>query len=126
MRRYSPYAIAVVLLVALVWIGCGENQRPVGSDSEQQPQAAAKPAVKKRTLSVKRVKTPKTIVRSDGSVMEKVVTVFYKSGEGSEGNISEAGKGSEKCFALFAKGARWKTAEPYVLDLTNGDGLPRG
>ena len=112
MRRYSPYAIAVVLLVALVWIGCGENQRPMGSDSEQQPQAAAKPAVKKRTLSVKRVKTPKTIVRSDGSVMEKVVTVFYKSGEGSEGNISEAGKGSEKCFPYLQRVPGGKPQSP--------------
>ncbi|MCZ6634079.1 MAG: hypothetical protein O7G87_11795 [bacterium] len=119
MKRYTPYSIAVALLVALVWVGCSENQIPLAPDSGQQPRAAAKPAGGKRTLSVKKVKTPKTIVMSDGRVMEKVVTVFYKRGEGSQGGeVSKIVEGSGKCFALFANDARWKTTEPYILDAT--------
>jgi len=28
-----------------------------------------------------------------------------------------------KCFAFIARGARWRTTEPYVLDTTNNDGI---
>ena len=124
MKRYTPYSIAISLLVALVWVGCGENQNPIMPDLGQQPRAAAKLIGGNRSLSVKKVKTPKTIVMPNGDVMEKIVTVFYKSGKGSQGGeVSKDDEGSEKRFALFANGARWKTTEPYVLDAKNGDHL---
>ena len=124
MKRYTLYSTATVLLAALVWVGCGENQSPIAPDSGQQLRAAAKPAGEKRTLSVKKVKMPKALIMRDGSVMEKVVTVFYKTGEGNKG--SEDGKGNKagkKCFALYANGTRWKITEPYVLDPANIDQL---
>ena len=126
MKRYASYSIAGALLVALVWVGCGENQSPIAPDSGQQPRAAAKLAGGGRTLSVQKVKRPKTIVMPNGNVIEKVVTVLYRSGDGIQGGgVGKGDKGNEDCFALFAKGARWKTTEPYVLDPTNGDGLKR-
>ena len=33
------------------------------------------------------------------------------------------GNGGEKCFALLARGAKWKTTEDYLVDPTNSDGL---
>jgi hypothetical protein len=32
-------------------------------------------------------------------------------------------KTESKCYAVLAKGAKWKATEPYVLDTTNSDGL---
>lgn len=38
------------------------------------------------------------------------------------GKGNDKGKG-RKCYDSLAKGAHWKTTEPYVLDETNSDGL---
>ena len=42
---------------------------------------------------------------------------------GGGGDKGGSGSTSSTCFAFLAKGATWKSVEPYVLDTTNGDGL---
>jgi hypothetical protein len=36
---------------------------------------------------------------------------------------ADSGNRESKCFALIARGASWKSVEPYLLDTTNGSGL---
>lgn len=123
MKRYFLYSIAVVLLVALVWLRCSKDQSSLAPDAGQQPQVAAKiledPRVVEGIISVERLKAPLFATLRDGRVVERRVNIFYKSG-----GVGRGGKGGgKKCYTFFAAGARWKTTEPYVLDTTNGDRL---
>ena len=129
MKRYSLYSIAVVLLVALVWLGCGKDQIPLAPDAGQQPQVAAKiledPPAVERFISVEGLKERLFATLRDGSgrVVERRVNIFYRSGEAGV-ECSKCDR--KKCYSFFARGARWKTTEPYLLDPTNEDGLSPG
>jgi hypothetical protein len=39
------------------------------------------------------------------------------------GKGGKGGNESSSCFALMAKGARWRVTEPYIVDTSNQDGL---
>ena len=125
-QKIRFFAVLGTLVLGLVAIGCGTDQSPTASDKGLQPAKAAKPSAQR--ISVKKLKNPRSITRSDGRVMEKRVHVFYKTDFGSQEHSQGSGDkgGGKKCFALLAKGARWKTTEPYVLDTTNGDELGEG
>jgi hypothetical protein len=45
----------------------------------------------------------------------------HRPGHGGGG--PGGGGGSTLCFAFLASGAKWKTAEPYLLDPTNAHGI---
>ena len=132
-KQFFPRAAQVFLLLTVVAFlaGCGTDQSPTASDKGLQPAKAAKRSA--RRISVAKLKSPRSVTRSDGRVMSKRVHVFYKSEFDSQelsqksgdkgGEKGKGNKGRKKCFDLLAKGARWKTTEPYVLDPTNGDGL---
>ena len=60
----------------------------------------------------------------DGKIAEGFMFVHYKEGFAKPPWAGGGkGKGETKCYAFLAKGARWKTTEPYVLDTENGDEL---
>jgi len=65
---------------------------------------------------------------TDGREVEGIAFIHYKRGFGHKpqhgpGGRGGNGGGGEKCFALLAKGARWKTTEQYVVNPTNMAGL---
>ncbi|MBU2497196.1 MAG: matrixin family metalloprotease [Nanoarchaeota archaeon] len=39
------------------------------------------------------------------------------------GSSNGGSGGDSSCYAVYAKGAIWKTTEPYLLDTTNNDGM---
>jgi len=133
MKRYFRYSIPIVLLFALVWSGCDSGRSPSAPDSGQQAEIAAKPSGEKKGISIEKLKRPRSITLADGGVLEKRVFVFFAEGfetpyKGEEGDL-EKGKDKckdcgKKCFEFWAKSARWKTTEPYVLD-AGGSGLTR-
>ena len=63
----------------------------------------------------------------DGKVVEGIMYVFRKDEAkgGNPGKPDKPGKGggATKCYAYLAKGAKWKTVEPWVLNGTNSQGL---
>ena len=122
-RASRSTALQLLLLATAVFLsGCGSDQ-PIAPDTQQNSEAAAKSL--KKGISVEKLKTPRSVTRPDGRVVEKRVHVFYKTGFGRQGESPGKGKGDQntKCFDFLAKGARWITTEPYVLDTSNGDGL---
>lgn len=69
---------------------------------------------------------------TDGREVEGFGIIHFKEGfghkpghdKGGGGSKGGGGKGGgETCFAFLAKGARWKTTEPYVVDPSNTAGL---
>ncbi len=63
-------------------------------------------------------------VKINGKVVQGFAFVDYKKGfakppwAGGGGGTT-----TSTCFSVFAKGAKWKTTEQYVLDTTNIDGM---
>lgn len=60
-----------------------------------------------------------------GKVVEGLAIIHYKKGFAKP---PWAGGGKDKetssCFSFLAKDAKWKTAEPWVVNPANGEGLP--
>lgn len=69
--------------------------------------------------------------RVKGEVVQGFMFIDFRKGYhhkpghgGGPGGGGPGGKGKgDKCFAVLAKGARWKNTESYVLNPANGDGL---
>lgn len=66
----------------------------------------------------------------DGKSVDGIMVVHRKEGAkpdnpggGNGGGKGKPGGGGSKCFAHLAKGAKWRVAEPWVLNPVNGDGL---
>lgn len=59
----------------------------------------------------------------DGKLVEGFMIIDYKKGFAKPEGTPGKGPGATKCFAIFAKGAKWKTVEPWVVNPTNGKGL---
>lgn len=58
----------------------------------------------------------------DGKTLQGYAILHYKDGF-AKPPWAGGGKKETHNYAFLAKGARWKTTEPYVLDSTNNDGL---
>jgi len=79
------------------------------------------------TVSVSSLKEPKAVKLSDGKTAERIVHIFYKEGFGhkeEQAKSSPASKGSKAntCYTFLSQGAKWRIAEPYIVDPTNSDG----
>lgn len=62
----------------------------------------------------------------EGKVVEGIMAFHHKpghSGGPSGGNGGSEPTGDNHCYSLFAKGAKWKNIEPWVLNPQNGEGL---
>ena len=67
----------------------------------------------------------------NGRVVEGYAIITYKEGfgkpEGTPGNgpdkPDDGKEDTSDCYAFLAKGAKWKTIEPYIVDPTNIRGL---
>jgi len=123
-RAAQSAAVPLLLLTAAVFLAsCGADESPTASDVEQHSETAAK--FLKKGISVEKLKSPRSVMRSDGRLVEKKLYIFYRTGpEVQKESLGEKSGGKDKkCFAFLGKGTRWKTAEPYFLDASNGDGL---
>lgn len=86
----------------------------------------------KYSVSVEEITIPAQAKLPDGRIAEKVVHVFYEEGFAHKpdhakggGPPDKGGKGgSDKCFSVLAKGAKWKTVENYIVDPTNAKSIP--
>ena len=58
-----------------------------------------------------------------GRVVEGYAFVKYKKGFGKPPWAGQEKDGGDKCYAFLAKGAKWKTIEPYMVDPKNIRGL---
>ena len=108
MRALIAILCATLLLVALI----------PGTDT-----FAAKSS--KFKVKVDELKGPKTITLDDGSVLERSVHIFYKEDFAKPNGVG-GGKGADTCYAVYAKGAKWKVTEDYIVDSTNQASLTDG
>jgi hypothetical protein len=82
---------------------------------------AAKPE-RKFQVTVDSLKGTKTITLPDGRILERNVHIFYKDSASHVPNHQKGGK-TDTCYALLAKGAKWKVIEPYIVDPANIAGM---
>ena len=71
-------------------------------------------------------KLPSVVV--DGKTVEGFMIVDYRKGFGHKPRHGPPGKngspkGGGKCFAFLAKGAKWNSVEPWVVNPANTEGL---
>ena len=59
----------------------------------------------------------------DGEKVQGFMFIDYKTGFAKPPWAGGNKKSSGTCFEFLSKGAKWKTAEPYVLNPTNSDGM---
>jgi len=57
----------------------------------------------------------------EGKLIDGIIAYHHRPGHdgGPGGGGTEKTTGGEKCFNVFAKGAKWKVTEDYVIDPTN-------
>ena len=68
-RASRSTALQLLLLATAVFLsGCGSDQ-PIAPDTQQNSEAAAKSL--KKGISVEKLKTPRSVTRPDGRVVEK-------------------------------------------------------
>jgi hypothetical protein len=130
MKKYIGIILAVLLCIGIVF--------------------AAKPDAKAVKLPAHAVKVGPNVYSlgkavHKGKVVEGYAIVHYKKGHGKPGTncgngICEAGENAKKCpadcgggteppaddadcYAFMAKGAKWKSIEPYVVNPANSRGL---
>lgn len=83
---------------------------------------AAKPD-RKFQVTVDSLKGTKTITLPDGRTLERIVHIFYKQDFAKPPNAGGGGKAVDTCYALLAKGAKWKVTEPYIVGPANIAGM---
>lgn len=59
----------------------------------------------------------------DRGPLTKITFIHYKKGYAKPPWAGGGGKPEAKCYGFLAKGAKWKTLEPYLVNPTNSDGL---
>lgn len=106
------------MLIALV-LGGGPI---ISSAFAQRPPFMLPPHAVEITAGVYDLGTAEDV---DGRVVQGYAFVHPKRGYHHRPGHDRGGSGSTSstCFAFFAKGATWKSVEPYVLDTTNADGI---
>ena len=114
MRALVAMLCASILIMAIF---------PSYNSFADKPSDKAKPF----TVSVSSLKEPKSVKLPDGKTAERIVHIFYKEGFGhkdEQAKSSPAGKGSKgnTCYTYLSQGAKWRIAEPYIVDPVNGDG----
>jgi len=57
----------------------------------------------------------------EGKLIDGIIAYHHRPGHdgGPGGGGTEKTTGGEKCFNVFAKGAKWKVTEDYIIDPTN-------
>ncbi|MCH6571241.1 MAG: matrixin family metalloprotease [Thaumarchaeota archaeon] len=57
----------------------------------------------------------------EGKLVEGIIAYHHRTGHsgGPGGGETEKTTGGEKCYTLYAKGAKWKVTEDYIIDPTN-------
>ena len=119
----TRYPLLPFLAILALLAGCATDRSPSAPETQERPLVAAK-APAQRIISLEELQSPQTTTRSDGRVVSKKVHIYYRQGfQPEEEPLGESG--DNNCSAFLAKGARWKTTEPYVLDSSNGDGLKK-
>ncbi|OGE80573.1 MAG: hypothetical protein A2660_00215 [Candidatus Doudnabacteria bacterium RIFCSPHIGHO2_01_FULL_45_18] len=58
-----------------------------------------------------------------GSVVEGFMFVDYQNENAKSGNARSNQPSGNSCYAFLAKGAKWKTVEPWLVNPTNSRGL---
>lgn len=120
MKHRVCFLVGVVFMVGM-FLSCTQDSGPLAPVTDDQ---AGSPVIASRpTTGV--LRTPEALERTsasftlpDGRVVERRVHIFYRKGfEHKPNHPGGGGKGGgDRCFALLANGARWKTAEPYLVD----------
>ena len=59
----------------------------------------------------------------DGSVVEGMMFIDYKKGNAKPPWAGGGGGTTTTCFAVLAKGAKWKTLEPWIVNPNNTESL---
>ncbi len=145
MKSFS--LLAVVIVMALVWLSCGEGIGPLSPMSDQGVQPSGKPHFLSATVTkgsrnpavtipVHAVQVADNVfdlghaVDVDGTPVQGFMIIHPKDGfakpSGSPGGGKKdkgGGGGESTCFAFMAKGAKWKTVEPWIVNPTNTTGL---
>ncbi|NIT04410.1 matrixin family metalloprotease [Candidatus Saccharibacteria bacterium] len=60
---------------------------------------------------------------TDRGPLTKITFIHYKKGYAKPPWAGGGGRNESKCYAFLSKGAKWKTAEEYLMNPTNSDGM---
>ena len=118
---FAVFTAAVALSIGVAKIGAGlgpDSSPPVAGAPDEPPGGSDHAIVALGTAHDK-----------DGRVVEGYAIIHYKKGFGHKVGHKPGGKGGkdggmeQKCFSSLARGARWRAAEPYLIDPANVRGL---
>lgn len=117
------YSIAIFTMVILLSAALVIAQPYFVSGAPDKAKAKPKVAIPENAVKVAPGIYKLAAVFSEGKLVEGFMIIDYKKEFAKPEGTPGKGPGATKCFAIFAKGAKWKTVEPWVVNPTNGKGL---
>ena len=129
------FLVSVIAILAVVaMMGFFTTQQTITGMAVAQVPATVEKAAKEVTVTIPAHAVAVApgvfdlgIAVVNGEAIQGYMFIDFKPGFGHKPKHTPGGKGGgdkgPKCFALFAKGARWKITEPYLLNPANADGM---
>ncbi|MEK6828379.1 MAG: matrixin family metalloprotease [Nanoarchaeota archaeon] len=124
--RKQVIAISILFVIAILvslFVLAQPNRVPATNNKAKEPVPVVIPANAVQVADgVFSLGTARDV---DGNIVEGIMFVDYKKGYAKPPWAGGGGGGTTTttCFSLMAKGAKWKTLEPWVVNPTNTEGL---
>ncbi len=115
----SVFAAAIIALLLLGVAGARPDTSKVGAANGLSGKALEIPA--NAVQVAENVFSLGQSVDVDGKMVDGFMIIDYKKGAAKPGSATSGA--TSTCYAFMAKGAKWKTNEPWVLNPANSHGL---
>ncbi len=114
-------ALSIIIVLISVFVLAQPNRVPATNNKAKEPVPVVIPANAVQVADgVFSLGTARDI---DGRIVEGFMFVDYKKENAKPPWAGGGGGGATKCFSFLAKGAKWKTLEPWVVNPANTEGL---
>jgi len=118
---FATSALLVIVALISLFVLAQPNRVPATNNKAKEPVPVVIPANAVQLADgVFSLGTARDV---DGSVVEGMMFIDYKKGNAKPPWAGGGGGGATKCFSFLAKGAKWKTLEPWVVNPANTEGL---
>ena len=117
-NKYTAVAISTILILA-TFVFALPNLVPATVDKAKEPVPVTIPA---HAVEIADDVFSLGSVKVNGQVLQGYAFV-YRKGFAKPPWAGGGGTTTSTCFSVFAKGAKWKTAEPWVVNPANTEGL---
>lgn len=118
---FATSALLVMVAVISLFALAQPNRVPATNNKAKEPVPVVIPA--NAVQLADGVFSLGTVRDIDGSVVEGLMFIDYKKGNAKPPWAGGGGGTTTTCFALMAKGAKWKTIEPWIVNPANTEGL---